>query len=140
MRGIAQRLTAYEAAESKSSEGDLAAFAVCEKLRGPLARLSGANGFRSLLSRALALASNEMGWLRAVQIKADGSLESPTEMAGVGQEEITQGGVVLVAELLGLLATFIGEPLTLGLVREVWPRARLKDTDSNNKDSTKQTT
>jgi len=140
MRGIAQRLTAYEAAESKSSEGNLAAFTVCEKLRGPLARLSGTNGFRSLLSRALALASNEMGWLRAVQIKADGSLESPREMAGVGQEEITQGGVVLVAELLGLLATFIGEPLTLGLVREVWPRARLKDTDSNNKDSTKQTT
>jgi hypothetical protein len=30
-------------------------------------------------------------------------------------------GEVLVAELLGLLVTFIGEGLTLSLVREAWP-------------------
>jgi hypothetical protein len=33
--------------------------------------------------------------------------------------------VVLVAQLLGLLVTFIGEDLTLGLVREIWPKLSL---------------
>jgi len=138
-RGIAQRLSAYEAAESKSSETTApTAFTVCEKLRGPLARLSGSNGFRSLLSRALALAGGEVGWLRAVHIKADGSLEYPAQMAGLDQKEITNGEVVLVAQLLGLLVTFIGEPLTLSLVREVWPGAPINVIDSNKKDFTKQ--
>ncbi|HVK09314.1 MAG TPA: hypothetical protein VM597_11100, partial [Gemmataceae bacterium] len=37
--------------------------------------------------------------------------------AGAGSE----GGVEVVAHLLGLLVTFIGEPLTLRLVRDAWP-------------------
>ena len=131
MRGIAQRLTAYEAAETKTSETDApAAFIVCEKLRGPLGSLAGINGFRSLLSRALALAGEEEHWLRAVQIKPDGSLECPTEMADLDQKEIANGKVVLVAQLLGLLVAFIGEPLTLSLVREVWPRFPVNDINS----------
>jgi hypothetical protein len=137
MRAIAQRLTAYEAAEDKSSQTDApAAFAVCEKLRGPLGSLSGLNGFRSLLSRAVALAGEEVRWLRVVQVKADGSLEGPPEMAELDQKEITDGEVVLAAELLGLLAAFIGEPLTFSLVREVWPRAPINDPDFNKKETT----
>ena len=38
-------------------------------------------------------------------------------------EELEMGGVVLVAHLLGLLATFIGESLTLRLARDAWPDA-----------------
>jgi hypothetical protein len=135
MRGIAQRLSAYEAAESESSETRApAAFSVCEKLRGPLTRLSGINGFRSLLSRALALAGDEVRWLRVVHIRADGSLEVPAEIADLDHQEITNGEVVLVAQLLELLVTFIGETLTLSLVREVWPGALIDNIDSNKKD------
>ena len=141
MRGIAKRLTRYENAENESSEPNAPGrFIVCEKLSHPLIALSGINGFRSLLSRALALAGGEVHWLRAVQIKLDGSLECPTDMADLNQQEITNGEVALAAELLGLLATFIGEPLTLSLVREVWPPAPIEDPDFNKKDSTKQTT
>jgi circadian clock protein KaiC len=39
------------------------------------------------------------------------------------------GGVALLAQLLGLLVAFIGENLTLRLVREVWPKAPLNDLD-----------
>ena len=124
MRNYAQRLIAYEAQQNHSSGKDhSAAFGVCEKLREPLASLSGRNGFRSLLSRALALAGDEVRWLRAVHIKADGSLECPAEMSELDQKEISDGENALVAQLLGLLVTFIGEPLTLSLVREVWPGA-----------------
>jgi hypothetical protein len=40
-----------------------------------------------------------------------------------------EGGVVLLAQLLGLLVAFIGENLTLRLVREVWPKVPLDDLD-----------
>jgi hypothetical protein len=141
MRAIAKRLTSYEANENKlSGTRAVGTFIVCEKLSHPLIALSGINGFRTLLSRALALAGNEVGWLRAVRIKGDGSLERPPEMAKLDQQEITNGEIALAAELLGLLATFIGEPLTLSLVREVWPQAPIDDPDSTKKDSNKQTT
>jgi hypothetical protein len=127
-RTLAEHLVDYENAESGLPETDgRARFAVCEKLRGPLAILSGHNGFRSLLSRALALAGDELHWLRAVHVKADGSLEVPTDMAELDGKEIAESEVVLVSKLLELLVTFIGEPLTLSLLREVWPRAPLKD-------------
>jgi hypothetical protein len=140
MRAIAKRLSSYEADENKLSRTSAAGtFIVCEKLSHPLIALSGINGFRTLLSRALALAGNEVGWLRAVRIKADGSLEPPPEIAKLDQQEIHDGEIALAAELLGLLATFIGEPLTLSLVREVWPRTLISDTEFNKKDSTRLT-
>lgn len=140
IRNYAQRLIAYAAQQNQSSEKDHPpAFGLCEKLREPLASLSGLNGFRSLLSRALALAGDEVRWLRAVHIKADGSLECPAEMSELDQKEISDGEAVLVAQLLGLLVIFIGEPLTLSLVREAWPGVPFDDTASNKKASTKTT-
>ena len=40
-----------------------------------------------------------------------------------------QGRVVLIAQLLGLLVTFIGEKLTVRMVREIWPKVSLKGLD-----------
>jgi hypothetical protein len=54
--------------------------------------------------------------------------------AQVDPEEIFEGCVVLLAQLLGLLAAFIGENLTLHLVREVWPKLSLKDLDFGKRD------
>jgi hypothetical protein len=121
---LASRLMAYEATVIKSGELNSAAFRVCEKLRQPLSRLAGLTGFRSLLSRALALASGEVRWLKAVHVSADGSLEGLDEgQAQWSVDEIAQGEVVLIAQLLGLLVTFIGEGLTWRLVQEAWPDA-----------------
>ena len=47
----------------------------------------------------------------------------------VDPEELSEGEVVLLAQLLGLLVAFIGEKLTLRLVREVWPQVPLDDLD-----------
>jgi len=83
----------------------------------------GKAGFRALLSRALALANAEVPSLRAVRVNADGSLEGFEELyAQLPPEEFFEGRVVLLAQLLGLLVAFIGENLTLRLVREVWPK------------------
>jgi hypothetical protein len=131
MRDLAERLIAYETRENKSSETKTpAACLVGEKLRPHLAILMGNVGFRALLSRALALANAEVPWLRAVHVKADGSFEGLDELgAQVDPDEIFEGCVVLLAQLLGLLMAFIGEDLTLRLGREVWPKLSLDDLD-----------
>jgi hypothetical protein len=124
-RHLAQRLLAYEAVTGENSEpAESAAFRVCAKLRRPLITLTGVAGFRSLLSRALTLARAEAPSLSAVQVAADGSLKGLDELASqTDKEQVRDEGAILVAQLLGLLLTFIGEGLTLRLVQNEWPEA-----------------
>src|SRR5450432_2957923 len=124
-RDLAQRLLAYENAARKTSEPtQFAAFGVCERLRQPLISLTGVAGFRSLLSRALTLARAEAPSLSAVEVAADGSLKGQDELASqTDKEQARDGGAILIAQLIGLLLTFLGEGLTLRLVQDVWPEA-----------------
>jgi len=124
-RHLAQRLLTYEAVAGENSEpAESAAFRVCARLRRPLITLAGVAGFRSLLSRALTLARAEAPSLSAVQIAADGSLQGLDELAPqINKEQARDGGTILIAQLLGLLLTFIGEGLTLRLVQDAWPEA-----------------
>jgi len=124
-RHLAQRLLIYEAVAGENSEPvESAAFRVCTKLRRPLTTLAGVAGFRSLLSRALTLARAEAPSLSAVQVAADGSLKGLDELEPqIDKEQARDEGAILIAQLLGLLLTFIGEGLTLRLVQDVWPEA-----------------
>ena len=124
-RDLALRLLAYESAAGKTSEPtEFAAFRVCERLRQPLITLTGVAGFRSLLSRALTLARAEAPSLSVVQVAADGSLKGLDELEPqIDKEQARDEGAILIAQLLGLLLTFIGEGLTLRLVQDVWPEA-----------------
>jgi hypothetical protein len=130
IQDLARRLITLETARDPSDGlvGD--AVRVCEKLRVPLAKLAGVAGFRSLMARAMTLATAEVPWLDSVQVRADGSLEG-FDAAGRQQGAVPGGeaGVVVVAQLLGLLVTFIGEPLTLRLVHDAWPDAPVGETD-----------
>jgi hypothetical protein len=124
-RHLAQRLLDYEAVADKNSEPtESTAFRVFAKLRRPLITLAGVAGFRSLLSRALMLARAEAPSLSAVQIAADGSLKGLDELASLADKEQARNeGAILLAQLIGLLLTFIGEGLTLRLVQGEWPEA-----------------
>ena len=125
MRDFAERLIAYETTGNFSQAKTPAAFLVSEKLRPHLATLMGNVGFQALLSRALVLAHAEVPWLCATRVTAEGFLEGLDEVeleAQLDPEEIFEGRVILLAQLLGLLVAFIGENLTLRLVREVWPK------------------
>src|SRR5687768_10991443 len=129
MRDVAQRLIQEERSrnDAKASPSQ-PAFRVCEKLRRSLATLVGLAGFRLLLSRALMLAKAEVAWLDKLRVAADGSLELPaTAEAQLSEREAAEGGRALVAQLLDLLVTFIGEGLTLRLVQDCWPKVALKD-------------
>jgi len=129
MRHLAERLIAHETKENKlSGTRTPEAFPVAEKLRAPLVALVGATGFAALLSRALVLASADVAWLRAVHVKADGALEGLAGLeAQVDTEKILQGQVVLLAELIELLEAFIGENLTMQIVRDIWPKLFIND-------------
>jgi hypothetical protein len=120
--GLAQRLLAYEGGAGVPSR--LAAVRVSKKLSRPFNTLVGAAGFRSLLSRALALGNTEVAFLTTIQVNGDGSLEGFDKVqAQFSNAELAKGEVIFIAHLLGLLVTFIGEDLTLVLIQEAWPKA-----------------
>jgi hypothetical protein len=127
MRDIAARLIAYEVKGNQSSVQNLpGAFHVCEKLRPHLGTLMGKAGYRAVLSRAVAVASREVPWMAALEVNGTGALEGwDRPEAQVSPEELTASGVLLVAQLLGLLVAFIGDNLTLRLVRDIWPTLSL---------------
>jgi len=125
MRDLARRLLAASqtAAEPHVHE----AVVVIEKLRIVLTKFAGAEGFASLLRRALKLTSADVPALQSVKIGADGRLEGFEQIVadkGTGAAG-GEAAVAITAHLLDLLVTFIGEPLTLTLVRAAWPDASL---------------
>jgi hypothetical protein len=124
-RYLAQRLLNCEASAGKTSvPTESAALRVCAKLRAPLIILAGVAGFRSLLSRALTLARAEAPGLNAVQVEEDGSLKGLDQLEPqIGADRAGNAGATLIAQLIGLLLTFIGEGLTLRMVQDVWPEA-----------------
>ena len=121
LRIYAERLIADERSRSASAKSNpTVAFAIIEKLSPQFGPLMGAAGFRALLSRALLLANAEVAWLRELHVGEDGSLEGLDKLeAQANREEIAAGGIVLLARLLGLLTTLIGEELTLRLLSNV---------------------
>jgi hypothetical protein len=129
MRKFAKRLIDFEAqGNGTSPQNVFEFFDVCEKLRPQLATLMGNAGYRALLWRALALASAEVPWLRAVHVKPDGALGGLEEIhPQLSSDALLVGRVALLAQLLSLLVEFIGENLTQRLAREVWPEGPFND-------------
>jgi hypothetical protein len=56
-------------------------------------------------------------------------LSGPEVEAQVSSEAIAEGGVELLAQLIGLLVTFIGANLTLQLIHDIWPGIQISDLD-----------
>jgi hypothetical protein len=139
MRELAQRLLTYEAFGDNTSErADSATLRVYEKLRHGLGEFSGVAGFQSLASRALASARTDAPSLNAVRVSPDGTLEGldrielekDIDKVRAGEFPAGEGGIILIARLLGLLLIFLGEGLTLRLLRNAWPGAAFDDYSS----------
>lgn len=136
MRDLAQRLLSYEAsAGSTSASAEITTLRVYQKLRHSLGELAGSAGFQALASRALTLARSEVPSLSAVQVGADGNLEGMSSIEPslkAEMDRVHEGGIILISRLLGLLFIFLGEALTLSLLRDAWPDAALDDRNSGN--------
>jgi hypothetical protein len=131
MRELSRRLLA--ASRSASAPTASEAVLVSDRLRASLTRFAGPDGFTSLLRRALALASAELPPLQCVKVTVDGRLDGWEAFAaesGPGEKSPANvAAVAITGHLLGLLVTFIGEPLTLRLVRDAWPDLALNDSN-----------
>ena len=116
--------------DKRADASQPAAARVAARFRQVLTTLLGVGGFKALLARAVTLAKAEAPDLSAVHVGPDGTLEglSQATMPG-GTRRLTDGDVVLVAHLVGLLVTFVGEALMLRLVLDAWPKVRLDDLD-----------
>ena len=127
-RDLARRLLAVEAASKSAPNAHVhEAVRVCEKLRISLTRFAGSDGFASLLRRALTLARADEPLVETIKVKPDGSLEGLEALAADTTNGGPEAAVAITAHLLGLLVTFIGEPLTLRLVRDAWPDGSLDE-------------
>jgi hypothetical protein len=137
MRDLAHRLLTYEAGLSKTSEPMESPTArVYEKLRRSLGEFAGAAGFQSLALRALTLARPGSPRLNAVTITEDGSLQGLGEIENqftIDKDQAGEAGIILIARLLGLLRIFLGEALTLSLLRNAWPGEVFDDRNSENR-------
>ena len=141
MRDLAHRLLAYEVNAGKTAEPTASAtLRVYEKLRQSLSGVAGVAAFESLAFRALTQAKSEAPSLWPVQIAGDGSLQGLGEIETqidmdkdlAGEFPAGEGGIILIARLLGLLRLFLGEALTLSLLRNAWPGAALDNCNSEN--------
>lgn len=120
-RDLARGLVAREIGPDTSSlQTEPATVRVYEKLRRQLGAPMGVDGFQALASRALALAKAETPRLSAVQVMANGGLHGLDEVEsqpGVGEDG--DAGILLIAQLLGLFLTFLGEATTLRLIEDL---------------------
>ena len=118
---LARSLVARETDPNTSSRHtEAATVRVYERLRRQLGAPVGVDGFQALASRALALAKAESPRLSGVQVTANGGLrgldavESQTDV-----DEAGEAGILLIAQLLGLFLTFLGEATTLRLLDDL---------------------
>jgi hypothetical protein len=120
-RDLARSLVASEAdAGTTSLHTEPASVRVYERLRRQLGAPVGVDGFQALASRALALAKSQSPRLSAVQVTANGGLRGLGEVESrTDADEDGEAGIVLIAQLLGLFLTFLGEATTLRLIEDL---------------------
>jgi hypothetical protein len=120
-RDLARSLVDYEYdASTASLHTNPATVRVYERLRRQLGAPVGADGFRALASRALALAKSESPRLSAVEITANGGLRGFGEVESqTDADEDGEVGIILIAQLLGLFLTLLGETTTLRLIEDL---------------------
>lgn len=84
----------------------------------------GPGGLEALLTRAVQITARERPWLSSVTIggSADCPLSGLSEAAGSRDgNDALEGYAALLANVLDLLTSFIGEDLTMRFVRHAWP-------------------
>jgi len=120
-RDLARSLVARETdAISTALHTEPATVRVYEKLRRQLGAPVGADGFQALASRALALARSEAPRLSAVQVTVNGRLRGLGEVESqTDAGEDGEAGIILIAQLLGLFLTLLGEATTLSLIEDL---------------------
>ena len=137
-RDLARSLVAREAdASTASLHTEPATVRVYERLRRQLGSPVGVDGFQALASRALALAKSQSPRLSAVQVTANGALRGLGEVESqTDTDEDGEAGIILIAQLLGLFLTFLGEATTLRLIEDLRLQVNAKTESATTSEDT----
>lgn len=119
---LARRLIEHEA-NGHLTAADLlpASERVLRRLREDLARVLGNEGVAALEGRALDLARRRYSFLANGASGPHSLDDARAALAGRDPDEARDALQAVCAHLIGLLFTFLGEPLTAQLVRLAWP-------------------
>ncbi len=126
LREIARRVLKTQlAARSPSTAASAEAMQrSCGELYRILETAMGPTGLQAMIGRAVQIAAREYPWLASVQTgtSADCPLSGLAEAADrLDVADALEGYALLLASMIWLLMTFIGEDLTLRFVRTAWP-------------------
>jgi hypothetical protein len=117
----AKRLLAHEGDVGRSSEEcAAAAWRVYEKLNARLTPLLGSAGVQALFIRSAKLGQAEFGSL-AEAAGPEGMKKLGASLQALAPTEATAVAAALFGIFLELTTTFIGERLTLLILRSAWP-------------------
>lgn len=127
LRKLALKVLAQHAGPAPGAEAVAAAARrAYDDLVRESAPLIGQAGVDALTGRALHLAQRKYLWLNLA--RGPGQVEGPFAQVIAGLERqtpaaATEAAAVVFGLFTGLLVTFIGESLTVGLLRKAWPDA-----------------
>ena len=125
IRTLNQRLLDCEGHPSLSEyESGHPLFRDFEKMRGPIVAVSGSRAFQSLALRAVLTIELEFPWIHYAQLSPNG--DSATTEGGrpnLSALEAAKGEVAVIGSFVGFLRTLLGDGVTVGLLRTVWPEA-----------------
>jgi hypothetical protein len=104
---------------------------VSDALAGHLAVLIGTGGVKALTARSLHLVQRNFPWLAEAQ-QSDPPKDPFERLAACMERQepsvATEAAAAVLATLGDLLVTLIGETLTMGVLREAWPKAFANET------------
>ncbi|MCA1563473.1 MAG: hypothetical protein LC804_25550 [Acidobacteria bacterium] len=126
-RQLALKVLAHHAGANAGAEAvAAAALRAYDHLARVSAQLIGQAGIDALTGRALHLAQREYPWL--VYTREPEPLEAPFSQIVVcltrqDPAVASEAAGAVFGTMAGLLVTFIGEPLTMQLLRKAWPDA-----------------
>ena len=127
LRQLALKVLAQHAGSASGAEAFAAAARrAYDDLAHASTPLIGQVGVDALTGRAVHLAQREYAWL--VDAREPEHTNEPFAQVIVSLERqnpavASEGAAAVFATFAGLLITFIGEPLTTGLLRKAWPKA-----------------
>jgi len=127
MRHAIQRALTREAGTDADAKAlAAAALRVHATLAGQLALLIGDGGVRALTARSLHLVQRDFPWLAEAR-ERDPSADPFAQVSFCLERQepavATEAAATALATLGGLLATLIGETLTMRVLRAAWPSA-----------------
>jgi hypothetical protein len=114
-------------ASEVDADSPSATLRVYEKLRRQFCAPVGSDAFQALVSRALSLAKSQFPGLSPVSVSANGGLRGLGEVET--QLSIVEGGevgIILIAQMLRLFITLLGEAATVRLIEDASLRLEAK--------------